>query len=105
MGAGAAGGSVFLSCCRIFAFELGRGGPSWQPQCLIMPCSHPLSSLLDFPVLVPAAFFRFTMKSDPGADCLVSFHFSPWERPALHVGSLMAMGLLWDVPVREKDKL
>lgn len=23
---------------------LGRGGPSWQPRCLITPCSHPLSS-------------------------------------------------------------
>lgn len=47
-GAGAAGGSVFLSCCRIFASEpllgLGRGGSSRQPRCLITPCSHPLSS-------------------------------------------------------------
>lgn len=67
MGAGAAGGSVFLSCCRIFASELllglSRGGPSWQPWCLITPCSHPLSSA---PHLHIAAF------PCPGSCCIFS---------------------------------
>lgn len=44
LGAGAAGGSLLLSHCRVFVSELSWGGPSWQPQALLTPCSHPLSS-------------------------------------------------------------
>lgn len=77
MGAGAAGGSVSVAAGFFGFLHLScSGGLAGQGRSLLA-LNTPLCilSITHCPVLPPAVIFRFTAKSDPGADCSVSFLF------------------------------